>query len=173
MAIEANHDLAATNWREFLVSRLTDRRRCRQARTRFKIRRRSVSSAAPRIAFQQAEGARRAFQRGYLQAIMPPEDLMVQKLNCSFGVFSTLIRRGTKYQATHRQAKHDSRNLTNITTGVTHRQLNFAASHKKETDCLPIFGSLGDTRGTPGARGARRGALWARAAQSLANASTC
>jgi hypothetical protein len=120
----------------------------------FKIRRRSVSSAAPHIAFQQAEGARRAFQRGYLQTRLQPEDLMVKKLNCSFGVFSTLIRRGTKYQTTHRQAKLDSRNLTNITTGVTHRQLNFAASHKKE---LTASGS------------AKRGRLApAGAAQSLA-----
>jgi hypothetical protein len=61
-----------------------------------------------------------------------PEDRMVQQLNCAFGVFSTLIRRGEKIPPRTGKPKLNSRNLINITTGITHRQLNFAASHKKE-----------------------------------------
>jgi hypothetical protein len=101
------------------------RRRWRQARIP-KPGRCSVSSALPHIASQQAEGARRAFQRGHLRTAS--EDVYLYGSAALLGT-PAHRKRAAKESTAHRQARMNSRNLSNIATLFTHRQPWFAASH--------------------------------------------
>src|ERR1700687_2155706 len=86
------------------------RRRWHEAQIQ-KLGKYSVSSALPRIASQQAEGARRAFQRGHLRNRFRRRVSL--GLSRFFGDFRA-PKRATNESTAYRQARLNSRNLSNI-----------------------------------------------------------
>ena len=89
----------------------------------------SVSSAPSRIAFQRVKGARRTFQRGRLRCYFPRRRLLL-KLSCIFQGFPHphTRTRSVEKPTAYRQARLNSRNLTNIAIPFTHRQWQLVAS---------------------------------------------
>jgi hypothetical protein len=96
--------------------------------------RRSVSSAPLRIASRLPLTGRKVSRsvsaRAFPAHDPPSGNVCFKSLAALFWAFHTLARAAGK--TTHyRQAKMNSRNLTNITTPFTHRQRSFAASHEQ------------------------------------------
>ena len=120
----ASHDSRSAKAREILISR-SDLKAADGGTKPGTSGSCSVSSAPPRIAFQRVKGVRRTFQRGRLRR------------SFSGGVVATAqlrFRLPTPAQGTptaYRQARLNSRNLTNIATACTHRQPGLVASDGK------------------------------------------
>jgi len=120
----ANHDSRSAHAREILISR-SELKAADGGTKPGTSGSCSVSSAPPRIAFQRVKGVRRTFQRGRLRR------------SFSGGVVATAqlrFRLPTPAQGTptaYRQARLNSRNLTNIATACTHRQPGLVASDGK------------------------------------------
>jgi len=87
----------------------------------------SVSSAPPRIAFQRVKGARRAFSARASPVLFPRRRLLL-KLSCIVQGFPHAQNAACKKPIAYRQARLNSRNLTNIAIPFTHRQWPFLAS---------------------------------------------
>ena len=89
----------------------------------------SVSSAPPRIAFQRVKGARRTFSARAPPVLISPETFIAIAQLQFFRAFHTRACAARKPTA-YRQARLNSRNLTNIAIPFTHRQWWVAASDR-------------------------------------------
>ena len=87
----------------------------------------SVSSAPSRIAFQRVKGARRTFSARAPPVLLYRKRLLL-KLSCIVQGFPHARIRSAKKPTAYRQARHNSRNPTNIAIPFTHRQWQLGAS---------------------------------------------
>ena len=100
----------------------------------------SVSSAPPHIAFQRVKGARRTFSARAPLVLISPETFIAKAQLQFFRAFHTRAGAARKPTA-YRQARLNSRNLTNIAIPFTHRQWWLVASDRngalnvERTDC--------------------------------------